>query len=155
MHFCSWLVADFQAISLSKMKLAVGRAGVGIVVAIAVDLDEGIAGADLHPRAAQSRELDERMLHLVIGTAQHTVQMGTCNSFVEIYGNCDDNTYARAAYSKINIGQTYHLEIRDNTNGIHKKRETILWGRHRSIKRIGGPWRDITNVADDGWGLTT
>src|SRR5262245_7433903 len=52
------------------MKFAVGSAGVSIIVAVAVNLDEGIADTYLHPRASQSRELDERMLHLVIGNTQ-------------------------------------------------------------------------------------
>ena len=99
----------------------------------------------------------DQMKHPLIqfsGLRGARVQIGTCNSFVEIYGNCDDNTYASTAYSEFHLGQTYRLEIRDNAKNRNAwVNENQFYGGAIAQLRIGGPWRDITNVADNGSGL--
>ena len=58
------------------------------------------------------------------------------------------------AYSEFHLGQTYRLEIRDNAKNRNAwVNENQFYGGAIAQLRIGGPWRDITNVADNGSGL--
>jgi hypothetical protein len=82
------------------------------------------------------------------------VQIGACNSYVEVFGDSTDTTYASTAWSEFHLGQTWRLEIHDNADSRNAwVNSNQFYGGALAQLRIGGPWRNITNVVDNGSGL--
>jgi hypothetical protein len=78
-------------------------------------------------------------------------QIGSCNSFVEVYGDCTDNAYASTAWSEFHLGQTWRLEIRDNaTNRNAWVNTNQFYGGALCQLRIGGPWLDVVSIVNGG-----
>ena len=79
------------------------------------------------------------------------VEIGACNSFVEVYA--EPGQYESTAYSRFFLGQTWRLELRGTPGsgpGTGWINSNQFYGGALGQLRIGGPWVDVTSVAVNG-----
>ena len=79
------------------------------------------------------------------------VEIGACNSFVEVYA--EPGQYESTAYSRFFLGQTWRLELRGTPGagaGTGWINSNQFYGGALAQLRIGGPWVDVTSVAVNG-----
>lgn len=83
------------------------------------------------------------------------VQMGYCNSYVEIFS--EPGAYENTAYSEFHLGQTFRFEIHGTGGDAGPWGAGTGWINSNQIHggalcqlRLGGPWHDVASLSKSG-----